>query len=309
MSISYGEAISRLHQNVDQLNQLADSRSQKPYASVKLSEGVGRLAYEDVESTMYLPPFDNSAMDGYAVSSSEVAHASAEKPVRLQVLGSIAAGDPPPSYSLCGEEASTSLSCWRINTGAPFPRPTGTSTTESASRYDACARIEITRTVGGPSSEVEVTAPVSRLQHRRYAGEDFRPGIRILRKGARIEAGHIAALASNGCRRLKVKKEPRIAILTTGKELANPDEEADENDNGLREGQIFNSNGPYIRAALQSCGYGDARFVGSVGDDPQEYIEAIRQERGKADVLITTGGVSKGQHDYVHGRLQQTSQH
>lgn len=238
-------------------------------------------------------------MDGYAVSHEETTSASCDKPVQLRIVGSIAAGDLPPTYP--SVHAVPALSCWRINTGAPFPRIIGSRDGDGEARhYDACARVEIVRMIQDRPGYIELTEPVHASQHRRLAGEDFQPDMVILDAQEIVGPGQIAALTSNGIKKLRVYSKPKIAVLTTGKEVANPS--SDEHSRGdIQDGRIHNSNGPYIEAALKDSGYSDVTWIANVGDDPDDFKIAVRDVRSDYDVLITTGGVSKGQHDYVRG--------
>jgi molybdopterin molybdotransferase len=279
--LSYDEALAVLQEAAEFAQQALRIDSLPLYATS------GQISAKDVYSTRFLPPFDNSAMDGFAVSSEDTLSASEESPVRLSILGSIAAGDTPPIYT------SEEHKCYRINTGAPFPV---SSTPHLPRLFDACARIEIVHFLDAHT--IELREPVKINQHRRSAGEDFQPGMALLKKGQRISPEDIAVLASNGISHVKIVQQPRIAILTTGKELKSLEDQDGRPE--ISGGQIFNSNGYYLRAALEQWGYSKVTLLDPVGDDPRIFQDRIREEiLADYDVLITTGGVSKGEHDYV----------
>lgn len=319
-SISYEDALRSVLEVAEQVRQGLTLSSE----AVATEDALGRYSTEDVFTSGYLPAFDNSAMDGFAVCSSSTRSASKEHPVRMHVLGSVAAGDPPPTFQgsldACGSHTPL---CYRINTGAPFPihdAETADAHQEGRHRlledgldgkngfpllcFDACARVEIVNILD--DQRIEVMEPIKRNQHRRRAGEDFRPRQRLLSRGQRIRSGNIAALCANGISTLNVQRNLRIAILNTGKELQQvqhaPASSHHRKPDQLRLGQIYNTNGPYISAALREAGFPDVHNLMSVGDEPSQFQEAIsKRVLGDYDVLITTGGVSKGEHDYVKG--------
>lgn len=304
MSISYSEAVDRLQQVAQQL------ATRLECVRVQLDgDALGRTSAKDVYGDKTLPPFDNSAMDGFAVTSSSTLTASEEEPVRFKVLGSIAAGDDPPTYDL-QDQSNLDSSCFIINTGAPFPLP---STSEPSlpgpssctPHFDACLRKE-DAILSPDGSHVECLRPVRARMHRRSAGEDFRPGTQLLRRGDRITAERVAALASNGIETLEVLRHPKVAVLSTGKELEPLDAHV------KAAAHIHDSNSHYIVSALRQWGYNKDhnihRLGKSLGDDPMEFRRAIQKcIDGQYDVLITTGGVSKGQHDYIKGESLHTS--
>jgi len=312
MTIPYAEAVARLEQVALQLAERLSKTSPARSNRVELESAVGRISGADVYGDKTIPPFDNSAMDGFAVTASSTATASEEKPVRLHVLGSIAAGDHPPSYSLASTNKDT---CFIINTGAPFPipetesgndhsptnRPTpGPGERASPPLFDACMRKEDAR-LAQNGSYVECLRPVEARVHRRLAGEDFKPCAQLLRRGDVITAERIAVLASHGVAALDVLARPTIAVLSTGKELEPL---------GVKSkppAHIYDSNSHYITSALRQWGLGHdniRRITQSLGDEPQEFAHAVEASiASQVDVLLTTGGVSKGQHDYIEATL------
>lgn len=229
---------------------------------------------EDVVAEATLPPWANSAMDGYAVRGSDVRGASAASPVKLRVAARIRAGDPPGRAIGEGEAA-------RIMTGAPLPPG-----------VDTVVRVEDT------DGEAEVGLVLVRSDrdvghNMRPAGQDMRSGERLLTRGHSITPGTIGVLAATGRSAVTVHGRPSAAVLTTGDELRGPERFED-----VRAGRgVPNSNGPMIAAMVTSAG---ARAVplGNAADDAKD-LRARIEEGGDADVLVTVGGASMGEADLV----------
>ena len=272
--IPYGEALERVHA-------AAVKRPLGP-EQIPLAAIVGRVAAEEIRSPEDIPAFDNSAMDGFAVRSGDTTGASAERPISLPVRGRLAAGDDASGLSATGAV--------EIMTGAPVPRGFG-----------AVVRIEDAEVVRGPSGdaiEVKLRAPAPPGQHVRPRGDDFARGHRLVSPGELLRPEHLSALATVGVASVLVRKRPRIALVTTGKEVV-PHTTA-----SLAPGQIRNSNAPWLTAALELAG-AECVYFDTVGDEPQDFRRAVGRalERG-ADVLLTTGAVSMGRHDYVASELK-----
>ncbi|HYD53627.1 MAG TPA: gephyrin-like molybdotransferase Glp, partial [Gemmatimonadaceae bacterium] len=216
-------------------------------------------------------------MDGYAVRAADVAEASAERPVRLRVRETIAAGTRPTGAVGPGEAA-------RIMTGAPVP--------EGA---DTVIRVEDT-----DAGTAEVLVRDARDAHRnvRPRGEDVRAGETVLRAGTLLSAAHLGVLASVGCARPLVARRPRVAILSTGDELVDVDAM-----DAVRAGErIVNSNAYTIAALVREAG-GEPTELGVARDDPGTLRETIERAR-EHDLLVTTGGVSAGAFDYTRDVLR-----
>ncbi|MFN2164866.1 MAG: molybdopterin molybdotransferase MoeA, partial [Anaerolineae bacterium] len=199
---------------------------------VAVPDTLGRVLAQEIVSDINIPPFDNSAMDGYAVRASDIASAMPEAPVRLRVIGSVAAG----YVANAAVEPGTAI---RIMTGAPLPAGADTVVpVEDTSDFDRpkAARLE------SPSDEVWVRQAVSPRNHIRPAGEDVRLGERVLALGRVIRPQEIGVLASLGHGMVLVHRRPRVAILATGDELL-------EIHQPLAPGKIRNSN-EYTNAAL-----------------------------------------------------------
>ena len=230
----------------------------------------GAVLAADVVSPVDLPGFDNSAMDGYAVCAADLDKAAPDAPVRLPVVADIPAGDATPTAVRPGM-------CARIMTGAPLP--------EGA---DAVVPVEWT---DGGTATVAVDRPVRVGNAIRRAGDDVREGATVLRSGVRLGPGEMGVLAAVGRRTVPVYPRPRVVVLSTGEELVEPGRP-------LGYGQIWESNSFMIAAAAREAGC-DVHRHGFVGDDPATVMETLEGLLGRADVVVTTGGVSMGAYDVV----------
>ncbi|MCX8032352.1 MAG: molybdopterin molybdotransferase MoeA [Thermoleophilia bacterium] len=234
-----------------------------------LAQALGLVLAEDVFAPHPLPPFDNAGMDGYAIRARDVAEATADEPVRLAIVDTVAAGQVS-SHKVGPNEAV------RIMTGAPIP--------EGA---DAVVQREATSEDG---DYVLVREPVKPGRHVRWAGEDVAAGERALAAGTPIGPAEIGLLASLGQALVLVHRPPSVAIISTGSELV-------EVDQPLRPGQVHNSNAYTLRALCQQMGL-EPHVLGIVPDD-YEATKRLFEEGLAHDVLLTTGGVSVGHFDFV----------
>lgn len=234
-----------------------------------LPDAQGRVLAEDVAPKYDVPPHDNSSVDGYAVRAVDTAGASGEAPRRLEVLEEIPAGTVP------GETVGPG-STSRIMTGAVLP-----------DGADAVVMVENTRQGDGG---VEILKAVASGQNVRYRGEDVRKGRNVLFAGAEIGPGEIGLLAAFQRSQVSVRRRPDVAILSTGDEVVDIDE-------ALVPGKIVNSNSYSLAALVREC---NARPVnlGIARDSEAEIAGAIRAA-SSADVILSTGGVSVGDYDYV----------
>ena len=245
--------------------------------SRELADAEGRVLAEDVTAAVALPPFDNSSMDGYAVRAADVAGASQESPVILRVTGEIAAGDIG-AYRLMPGTAM------RILTGAQVP-----------AGADAVVPVEWTN---DSSTEVAVYLPADAGNAIRRAGGDAAKGETLLTAGTRLRPMHIAVAASAGRKAVSVRPQPRVVVLSTGDELTEPG-------TPLVPGQIWDSNSYMIAAAAREAGAVAYRRSG-VPDDPSGVLPALEEQLVRADLLVTTGGVSMGgEHDVVKAALRE----
>ena len=237
---------------------------------LQLLDAHGCILAEAVVADVDLPAFDNSSMDGYAVRVADVAHASETNPVKLPVVGDIAAGSSS-AYSV-----QPGLST-RIMTGAPIPA-------------GAEAVVPIEWTDQGLAS-VSITRAPKPGQYIRRAGEDVRSGELVLDIGTRLGPGQIGLLAAVGRDRVKVRPRPRVVIISTGSELVEPGQPT-------RAGQIHESNSYILTTAAREAGATVFR-VGIVPDEPRKLMDAIEDQLIRADLVLTSGGVSVGAYDIV----------
>ncbi|OOC55608.1 MULTISPECIES: molybdotransferase-like divisome protein Glp [Nocardiopsis] len=235
-----------------------------------LLQAHGTVLAEAVVSPVSLPGFDNSSMDGYAVHAADLSSAAPDTPVRLPVVADIPAGDPSPTAVLPGM-------CARIMTGAPMP-----------SGADAVVPVEWT---DGGTARVTVDRPVKVGNAVRRAGDDVTEGTTVLRPGARIGPGEMGVLAAVGRRSVPVYPRPRVMVLSTGEELVEPGRP-------LGPGQIWESNSFMIAAAARDVGC-EVHRHGFVGDDPETVLDTLEGLLVRADIVVTTGGVSMGAYDVV----------
>ena len=241
---------------------------------VALIDARGRVLAEDVRSERDVPPFANSAMDGYAVRAADVRTASRSAPVRLRVKGEIRAGSPPPA----GVEPQSAL---RIMTGAMIP--------EGA---DAVVRVEDTSEQDGT---VAIQAAVQPGTSLRLAGTDLRRGDLVASVGRLVTPGLLGVLASAGRVSVRCVRAPRVLLLTTGDELR----EAGE---ALGPGQITNTNRYTLTAGLAELGV-EVIDAGVARDQRDDLV--ARLQSGESDLVLTTGGVSMGAYDLVRQLLEE----
>ena len=241
-----------------------------PSQTVAHADSLNRILARDIVSDMDLPPFDNSAMDGYAVRVGDVAAATQNAPVTLQLGEIIGAGDVP-------QNEIAPNGCAKIMTGAPLPRGA-----------EAVIMREETREMG---ERITFFAGAKAGQNLRCAGSDIARGETVLTAGTRVRAAELAMLAALGCSQVEVYARPRVGIITTGEELVGVEA-------ALQSGQIRDSNGPALRALCQSAG---AHVVACshVGDKPDELRAILNQMAPNCDLILTSGGVSAGDFDPV----------
>ena len=258
-----------------QLDTLAAIRPLRPLW-LPLDEAEGGVLAEDVLADTPLPPFDNSAMDGYAVRAADLAGATAEAPVRLPVRGEIAAGDT-------GSYRVEPGSCLRIMTGALLP-----------SGADAVVPVEQT---DGGTTVAAFSRAVSPGESLRRQGDDVPAGARLLESGTPVGSVQLALLAGSGHATALVRPRPRVAVVATGNELAEPG-------TPLVPGQIWESNSYLLAAAARQAGAVATRH--RLPDDPDAVLARLEQLLPEADLLITSGGVSMGgEHDVVKAALSK----
>jgi molybdopterin molybdotransferase len=236
---------------------------------VVILDALGRTLAEDIKSGCNIPAFDYSAMDGYAVRASDTKGASAGNGVRLKIVGEFRAGGDASSRVEKGEAV-------KIMTGAPIPQGA-----------DAVVMVEDTKMEGGI---VEVFEEAEKGDNIRLAGEDIRQGALVIKKGTLLKEGHIGILAALGIAEVTVAMKPRVAILATGDEVISIDED-------MKPGKVRNSNAYSLHAQVLACG-GIPVNKGVARDNVNVLREKLRSCLD-CDIIITSGGVSMGEYDYV----------
>jgi putative molybdopterin biosynthesis protein len=238
---------------------------------VPLEEAYGRSLAVDVYSPVDVPPFDRSTVDGYAVSSSDLAGASELAPVSLALKGRVEAGDFPRFELSRGEAAE-------VATGAPIPRGA-----------DAVVMVEYTSERAGSVVFYRSAYPGENIMP---AGSDFSAGELLLRRCTKLTQREIGVLAAAGLRRVKVYRRPRVAIISTGNELAEPGDP-------LAPGKLYDVNTFSIAAAVLEAG-GVPIIAGRIPDDASTYRRAVEDALGKGDVVLISGGTSAGMADLTY---------
>ena len=238
---------------------------------VKLEQSLGRVLAEEVCANRDQPPYDISAMDGYALRSADLAGI----PATLEIVEDIKAGDMPGKILASGQ-------CARIMTGAPIPQGA-----------DAVIRVEDTQAL--PNDRVQINQAVKRGNDIRCLGENMRNGDVVLAPGTEITPGVVGVLATVKRVQVQVYRQPRVAILSTGNELESLDEPVDPN-------KIPDANSYALMAQVQALGIVPV-LLGIARDDPDELARYLR--RGlEYDVLLVSGGTSVGVHDYVRPTIE-----
>ena len=240
---------------------------------IALADAAGRVLATDVRSEVALPPWDNSAMDGYAVRGADVAGASDESPVALRVVGTIAAGQRAAAMLQPGEAI-------RIMTGAPIPRGA-----------DCVVRVEDS---DGGTSLVRISSARDVGRNVRPRGEDIAAGAIAAERGTIVNSGLLALLAGIGCARLRVARRPIVAVIGSGDELTTV-ERFDEVRAGAR---VVATNGFVLGAIIREAG-AEVLDLGVAPDDRERLRALIREGAGRADLVVTTAGVSVGEHDHT----------
>jgi molybdopterin molybdotransferase len=253
---------------------VADLITRRAPVTLPLADTLGQVLADDVVAPLALPGFDNSAMDGYAVIADDVAAATPEGPVLLQVAEDIPAGRTDALILKPG-------TAHRIMTGAPVP--TGAT---------AVVPVEAT---DGATDTVAIRAGAKDGQHIRRAGEDVTAGTTVLRAGQVVTPAALGLAAALGLGQLNVIPRARVLVMSTGSELVAPG-------TPLQPGQIYESNAVMLAAAVRDAG-GLVVASPMTGDDVEVFRDALDRYTGEADVIITTGGVSAGAYEVVKEAL------
>jgi molybdopterin molybdotransferase len=244
---------------------------------VELTLAIGRILATAIESRLDFPHWDNSAMDGYAVKFADVRSSTPKHPITLEVVEEIPAGYQPQRELQAGEAA-------RIFTGAILP-----------AGADTIVMQEHTQRVQKNFVKIQI-APTAR-SFVRQRGEYARMGDRLLAAGTVLNPAEIAILAATGCDRVEVYRRSRVAILSTGDELVMPSD-------NLKPGQIVDSNQYALAAFVRQAG-GIPMCMGIIPDDRAKLTAAMSEAIASADFVLSTGGVSVGDYDYVEAILDE----
>jgi molybdopterin molybdotransferase len=243
-----------------------------PSERVNTIDGNGRVLTEAVVASVTIPPWNNASMDGFAARAADVETASAEKPIQLPVVASIAAGQFPPRELRAGE-------AMRIMTGAPVPKGA-----------DSVIRIEDT---DGGKDRVTIRSARDAGRNVRPAGEDFQKGETLASAGMSITPEMIGVLLSGGVSEINVHRRPRVAIISSGDELVTIEKFSE-----VRDGKKIVSTNSYTLPALVRDAGGDPIDLGIAADTPEALRENLEQARD-CDLIITTAGISVGDADYT----------
>lgn len=267
--ISVEEAITRI---LSDINPLGTEK-------VNIMAALGRVLGEDVFSPYDIPPADNSAMDGYAVRCEDVVTASRENPVALEIIEDIPAGTLPRHSVTRGKSS-------RIMTGAPIP-----------AGADAVIRKEDTEHAGG---RVRIFVPAQSGENIRLSGEDVQEGEKIISRGSIVRPAEVGMLASLGRSFIDCHQRPLVAILSTGDELIDVDER-------VTAGKIVSSNSYSLAALVADCGAIPLQ-LGIARDTREDLVDKLTTAQ-RADVILTSGGVSVGDYDLVKDIMQEVGNH
>ncbi|MEV6568406.1 molybdotransferase-like divisome protein Glp [Streptomyces kronopolitis] len=264
---------------------------------LQLLDAQGCVLVEDITVPVALPPFDNSSMDGYAVRAADTTGADRDAPVSLTVIGDIAAGHGELPAVGPGQAA-------RIMTGAPVPPGADAVvpvewTDGGAGEGPAAAMRAHSAAPEDAGGEVRVHRPAAAGAHIRTRGSDVTEGEQALRAGTVLGPSQIGLLAAIGRGTVRVRPRPRVVVLSTGSELVQPGE-------ALGPGEIHDSNSFQLTAAARAAG-ALAYRVGAVADDADTLRSTLEDQLIRADLLVTSGGVSVGAYDVVKETLTALS--
>ncbi len=247
--------------------------------TVPLADTAGRFAAVDANANVALPGFDNSAMDGYAVRSRDLHGATTKSPVALSCIGVIPAGT---------ESAGTvdEGTCMRIFTGSPIPAGADTVIMQEDCRADL-----------GDERTVRCNDSVRPWENVRLKGEDIREGDTVVAAGTRLTAGTIGLLAATGHGSLEVGLQPKVGLVATGSELIEPPDD-------LQPGEIYESNRTMLASLVARANGLPTRYP-IVPDSLEATVDALERAFAENDAVVTSGGVSVGDHDHVRPAIEQ----
>ncbi|MGI6094544.1 MAG: gephyrin-like molybdotransferase Glp [Lachnospiraceae bacterium] len=246
----------------------------KEAENVALWDAGGRFLAQDIIADRDQPPFPRSPLDGYAVRGKEIGSADTGHPVSLKVIEEVTAGQVPQKAVGPGEAV-------RIMTGAPIPEGADCVVRQEDTDYG--------------EEVVQIYQSVQPYQNYCFPGEDYKKGTRLLEKGTKLGFAEIGVLASQGYHKVMVYQRPKIALITTGDEVVQPGEE-------LPDGKIYDSNQYMVGSRLQMWNM-QMILREHIEDDERQVAARVKEVIGNADLVITTGGVSVGKKDIMHGVL------
>lgn len=250
----------------------------KGVEKIPIEESLGRILAEDIVARRHNPPLDNSAMDGYALIAEDIRNASPEHPVKLEVSEDLPAGHTAQTKIRSGQAI-------RIMTGAPIPQ--GANAVIMQEDTERNGKFVLVK----DKAEVE--------ENIRLAGEDVKSGERVITRGVSILPSHIGMMAVVGRSQIYVSQRPVVAIISTGDEIV----DLDENPTGPC---IYNSNGHMLAAQVRSAG-GIPRYLGIARDQEKDLLEKFEWAL-KCDMVVSSGGVSVGDYDLVKASLKKLGQ-
>lgn len=248
------------------------------------ADALGCVLAADVVSTVVVPPFDNSSLDGYAVRTADLTGAGADSPVRLEVLGSVLAGATATTPVGPGQ-------AWKVMTGAPLPAGADVVVmVENTSANKENPRSK-------PGDSIELFAQPNRGVGVRQAGSDVRVGQLVFPRGTVLRAAHLGVLASVGAQKVLVHPRLRVGVLVTGDELVTEDRP-------LRPGEIYESNRAMLMALVRQANC-EPVDLGVAADDLPALHSRLSRAIAECDVIVTSGGVSMGDADPIKAVLEQ----
>lgn len=263
--ITYEEALRLIEKHVEPLGK----------CEARLEDMFGAYLAEDVVATMPSPQFDNSAVDGYGVRANDLAAASSETPKELKLVTAIAAGAPSDLQIESGQAV-------KIFTGARVPT--------------SCQAVVMREYCREENGNVLIECTTQPGENIRRQGEEYRKGETVLHAGIKVTPPVVSLLASLGHVRFPIFEKPRVALVVTGDELVEPG-------HPLKEGQIYNSNAYGLTAALNALGIKECTsFIAR--DTREQTSECFKKALEQSDLVISSGGVSVGDHDYVKETLE-----
>jgi len=255
-----------------------------PVEDVGLAAALGRVLAQDIVADVAVPPYDNSAVDGYAVFADDLL---ADRETVLPIAGRVAAGHPLGRPQRRGEAV-------QIFTGAPLPEGEGAAPTY---KPDTVMMLEDARLEG---DQVILAPGLKRGSNRRPAGEDVAPGSTVLRAGTRLTPADIGMMAAVGRARAPVFRPLTIALFSTGDEVREPGD-------SLPDGTLYDSNRFTIGSAIRALGMG-VQDLGILSDDRAGIEATMAQAAGQADAVLSTGGMSMGEEDHVRAAIERLGQ-